>query len=269
MKITLLTWNVHGLPYPFTQNRAARLKRIAERIESEQPDVALLQEAWPGSIGPLTDGLANYSTLYAPTSLGSAAGGLVVLVRRSGRFRADEPALRFRPYTTYAPLYRFWEADGLAGKGAVFLPLVRADGQRIWIVNTHLQARYGSRDYRVIRRAQLRELRRWIDALGEKEPVLVAGDFNTPARIDPAYAELQSIGIDHAWLLHESGTRTTNYPLHSTAGWIDYVLLRGGPFESRGGVRLIENERIDHPYSDHSAIVADIELFLPEKTLAP
>lgn len=260
MGFKLISWNVHGLPWPITQNLTLRMQAIAERIEAEEPDVVAFQEAWPGSLGSLEAGLPSYTLHYSPTTFGNASGGLVILLRNGGALRADATSLQFRSFSRYGALHRFWEADGLAGKGALFLPLEAGDGTRIWIVNTHLQARYGSRDYRVVRRAQLRELAAWLDSLGSEDPVVIAGDFNTPARIDPAYAELAAIGVDHAWLLHESGTKTTNYPIHSTAGWIDYVLMRSGRFESCGDVRLIENERADVPYSDHSGLVADIVL---------
>jgi endonuclease/exonuclease/phosphatase family metal-dependent hydrolase len=239
------------------------MKRIAERIEAEKPDVVALQEAWPGSMAILESGLPSYSLHYTRTMFGNAAGGLVLLVRRDGRFRAEEASLRFRSFSESGPFYRIWEADGLAGKGAVFLSIVREDGTRLWIVTTHLQARYGPRDYRRVRRAQLRELKSWIDSLGGQEPVVLAGDLNTPARIDPVYDELESIGVDHAWHLHENGTTTKPHPPHSTAGWIDYVLLRPHPYESRGTASLIRNERRDHPYSDHNALVLDLELFRP------
>jgi endonuclease/exonuclease/phosphatase family metal-dependent hydrolase len=251
------------LPFPFSENRTGRLKNIAERIEAGKPDVVALQEAWPGSIGPLSSGLRSYSLHYAPTTFGNAAGGLVLLVRRDGAFRAEEASLRFREFSDSAPFYRIWEADGVAGKGALFLPVVREDGTRLWLVTTHLQARYGPRDYRRIRRAQMRELKSWIESLGGREPVLIAGDLNTPARIDPVYDELESIGVDHAWLLHENGTTTKAHPPNSTRGWIDYVLVRSHPFVSRGTASLIRNERRDHPYSDHNALVIDIELFRP------
>ena len=239
------------------------MKNIAERIEVEQADVVALQEAWPGSIGPLVSGLRSYSIHYARTTFGNAAGGLVLLVRRDGAFRAEDDSLRFRRFSVSAPWFRIWEADGLAGKGALLLPVVREDGTRLWIVTTHLQARYGPRDYRRVRRAQLRELASWMDALGGDEPVVLAGDLNTPARIDPVYDELESLGVDHAWLLHENGTTTKYHPPHSTRGWIDYVLVRSFPFESRGKASLIRNERRDKPYSDHNALVIDIELFPP------
>jgi endonuclease/exonuclease/phosphatase family metal-dependent hydrolase len=261
----VLSWNVHGLPYPLTNNRDLRMKRIAERIEAERPDVVALQESWPGSVGPLEAALRSYSMHYAPTSFGNASGGLIFLVRREGAFRADGPSLRFHPYSRYAPWYRIWEADGLAGKGALFLPVVREDGTRVWIVNTHLQARYGTRDYRVVRRAQLRELRSWIDSLGDTQPVVIAGDLNTSARIDVVYDELDSIGIDHAFLLHESSTTTKTYPPGSTKGWIDYVLVRPHPFTSRGNITLIKNERKDYPYSDHNGLMLDLELLPPPR----
>jgi endonuclease/exonuclease/phosphatase family metal-dependent hydrolase len=259
MTIRLLSWNVHGLPYPVTRNRAHRMQRIGERIAAEKADVAVLQEVWPGALTPLVSAAAGYSAHFVPTFFGSPSGGLVVLVRDGAGWSVDAGSLRFRAYSRWGARRKVWEGDGIAGKGALFVALDDASGRRLWIAATHLQSRYGSSDYANVRLWQVRELGRWLGELAD--PVLVAGDFNTPATEAQGYQAISALGIDLTQDVRHRTGAVTNYPLHSTAAWIDFVLLRPGNARlERSSLRLIENERIDHPYSDHSALVADVDL---------
>lgn len=258
MHLRILSWNVHGLPWPVTRHRPLRMRRIGERIAAERVDIALVQEVWAGAVRPLREAARGYRALFVPTVLGSATGGLVALVREGSGFAVDP--LRFRRFARHAPKRRLREGDALAGKGALFLTLTHAaSARRILVVNTHLQARYRPNDYAWIRLAQARELGEWL--AGEEGPVLVAGDFNTPARESLIYDNIASLGVDLTAEERNRSGAVTNYPVHSDAAWIDYVLLRPGAAAwSASPLRLIENERIDHPYSDHSALVVDVEL---------
>jgi len=261
MKLRILSWNVHGLPSPFSKHRAQRLRRIAAQIATEKPDLLALQEVWAGSLRLLLPSCPGYAARFVRARNGGASGGLLLLVREGGDWTIDEHTLRFRRFSHYAPRHRVWEADGLAGKGAAFLCLDhRADRGRLWLVNTHLQSRYRSNAYVTVRRAQLHELGRWVHELGESAPVVLAGDFNTPADGDPLYEGVASLGVDVTAGSRRRGD-VTHHPAQSAAGWIDYVLVRppaGG--RAAGRTRLIENVASDDPYSDHAGLVADVEV---------
>ncbi len=263
MKIRLLSWNVHGLPAPITRHRAQRLRRIAAQVDAQRPDVVALQEAWAGSLAILATALPAWTPLFHRTRAGGAAGGLLVLVPKRGDWDADPATLRFRRYSHSAPRHRVWEADGLAGKGALFVRLAhRAQQRHLWLANTHLQSRYRANAYEQIRHAQLHELTRWVHEHGVATPMLLCGDFNTPADDDPLYEHIAALGSDLTRPERERRAGgATNFPLQAEAGWIDYVIARpaaGG--SANGDVRLIENTAADDPYSDHSALVADVEL---------
>src|SRR5262245_47876104 len=46
MDLKLVTWNVHGLPWPLSQDKSYRLGGIAGVIRQVAPDFILLQEVW-------------------------------------------------------------------------------------------------------------------------------------------------------------------------------------------------------------------------------
>jgi endonuclease/exonuclease/phosphatase family metal-dependent hydrolase len=260
LKLRILSWNVHGLPWPITSDRALRMQRIGERMVAEKPDVAVIQEAWPGTITPLLAAAPGYSAHYVESGLGSPAGGLAIFVRHGADWSLDETSLRFRAFTSYAPWHRLWEGDAIAGKGALFAALVhRTSQKRLWIAATHLQARYGLLHYVDVRLAQLRELGTWLRDF--EESVVIAGDFNTPSGEEAVYPALAALGIDISVRERERTGVGTKVPTTawSLPAWIDYVLVRPGSMRyRRSKVRLIQNERMDVPYSDHSALVADI-----------
>lgn len=262
MKIRLLSWNVHGLPAPITRHRALRLRRIAAQVDVHQPDVVALQEAWAGSLAIVAQALPAWTPFFHRTRAGGAAGGLLLLLPKRGNWTADASTLRFRRYSHYAPRHRVWEADGLAGKGALFLGLAHRSGHgHLWLVNTHLQSRYRANPYEQVRHAQLHELTRWVHEHGTTTPMLLCGDFNTPAEGDPLHEHIAALGDDLTRAERDRrGGGATNFPLQAEAGWIDYVIARAAAGGGAGGdVRLIENTAADDPYSDHSGLLADVE----------
>src|SRR5437588_11070175 len=51
--LSVMSYNVHGLPWPFTRGRPRALRKIGERLASmrrdgDQPHLVLLQEAFSG-----------------------------------------------------------------------------------------------------------------------------------------------------------------------------------------------------------------------------
>lgn len=261
MKLRILSWNVHGLPAPFSKHRAARLGRIALAISHEQPDFVALQEVWAGSLRLLAGVRGDYTAHYARSRGGNTLGGLLLLVRRGSGWSAGADSMRFRRYSSYAARHRIWEADGLAGKGALLLPVEHRSGERLWLVDTHLQSRYAGSDYHKVRRAQIHELTRWVGELGKAEPIVIAGDFNTPADSDPLHESIASLGRDVTEEVRSTGDGVTNFPVHASAGWIDYVLVAPPAAGAAAGrTRLIRNRAADDPYSDHHGLVCDIEV---------
>jgi len=267
-EIHLVTWNLHGPP--FSPMHTERMERAAERIVALRPDIVLLQEVWYGSdLHQITDHLApDYEAVDPmPGPLGGGSGGLLSLVRRPSR--SDEWAVAeprdhtFTPFEHSASPWRFWQGDGLGRKGAQCLYLERS-GQRLLVINTHLQASYHGDHYFEIRTLQFDQLRRLAEFPLVKIPVIVAGDLNMkPAELRDS---LQCWGTD--WQDLTEGWRnscdcgTASGGLNSARRWKDYVLAQqGDAWRLRASsIARIESPLPDEPFSDHHGLDLTIEL---------
>ena len=259
-RLKVLSWNVHGLPAPFSSDRRGRLQRIAAQVAAEAPDIVAFQEAWIDCPQRLAGHLPGYAAQFLPLWRGAARGGLMILVRESSAWQAaGSPA--FRAFTASGPPWRVWQGDGLAGKGALFVELsARDSGGGLVFVGAHLQARYRGASYGEVRLAQIRELSDWLRQLGSTGAI-IAGDFNTPPEETEVFGELAALGIDVTRPARLQPGAVTNYPVHSHAGWIDYVFLRAQPDAVvEATARRILNRAIDDPFSDHHGVIAEIVL---------
>src|SRR5262245_66057742 len=99
--LRFVSWNVHGLP--FKSDTTTRLRRVAEKIKEQQPDVVFLQEVWFGRYARLLEHVLSpdYQPVFAPRPiLGWPRGGLVILVRQGSAWRPDE--VRYQPVVASA-----------------------------------------------------------------------------------------------------------------------------------------------------------------------
>ena len=48
MKLSVLSWNLHGLPWPLSKDPRGRLQRAGAKIRELAPDIVMLQEIWSG-----------------------------------------------------------------------------------------------------------------------------------------------------------------------------------------------------------------------------
>jgi len=259
MKLSVLSWNLHGLPWPLSKDPRGRIQRAGAKIRELAPDVILLQEIWSGwAIDSLSRALhPDWSALCNQGRLGGARGGLLALVRVArGWTVRGRP--EFYPYDSSAPAWKIWEGDGLSGKGALIVSLER-NGERVFAVNTHLQAQYPGADYLSVREAQLSQLGEFVAGLDQGMPAIIAGDFNTDCR-EPLYARIAEMGIDLT--ADGRGERGTNFDLRDGKPvWIDYIL---GPasktWKAAAELELIVNRGADDPYSDHNGLFCAVTL---------
>lgn len=205
-ELSVLTYNVRGLPWPLALNRGAALREIgrelaALRQEGRQPDVVLIQEGFRGEVATLVresgyrywargprrgERTAFEGDVVRPRDplkgegLGKVFGaGLHVL--------SDAPILEVRT-AAYNNCAGF---DCLANKGAM-LVRVQPDWSPtpIDVVNTHMNARKASgaphSRSQPAHHGQTRELNAFLLANRHAgHPLIVGGDFNTrnsPAR---------------------------------------------------------------------------------------
>jgi endonuclease/exonuclease/phosphatase family metal-dependent hydrolase len=210
--ISVLTYNVKGLPWPVAPGRAKALKAIgaelaALRREGRQPDVVLLQEGFRSEVADLVQasGYAYWaegprrgaqppaearrhgvraSLRYALSGEGLGkltGGGLHVL--------SDLPIVKVesRPYAACAGF------DCLANKGAM-LVRVALNGVPVEVdlVNTHLNSRRAAKvplaRSLAAHNRQTEELLDFIaDNASAERPLLVGGDFNVKNAPDRYY----------------------------------------------------------------------------------
>jgi len=198
-EISVLTYNVRGLPWPIALNRGKALREIGRelalmRSEGRQPDVVLIQEGFRGEVArlvresgyrywaqgpsrgertPLAGAVVSARNLFRGEGIGKlTGGGLHVL--------SDAPILEVHTaaYNNCAGL------DCLANKGAMLVRLAPEwSPTPIDVVNTHLNSRKASGAPRSrtlpAHHGQTQELTAFIKANREADhPLLLGGDFN-------------------------------------------------------------------------------------------
>ena len=180
-EISVLTYNVRGLPWPVALGRGEALHRIGQELaslrrEGRQPDVVLIQEGFRGEMSDLVK-----ESGYRHWAKGPGRGsGLTRLTGAGLHVLADAPIVRVRNvvFRDCAGL------DCLAAKGAMLVRLAPEGAPTpIDIVNTHLNSRSASRAPPAVSLAahnsQSRQLNAFIAQAREPGvPMVVGGDFN-------------------------------------------------------------------------------------------
>lgn len=202
--LTVMTYNVAGLPFPVKLNRTAALQQIGLRLsglrrEGRQPHVVLLQEAFTPEAKAIAD-LAGYRYAVAGPEAGDAIKGAAM----PGEYRAaanwrkgeaigkwvDSGLLVLSDYPIVGSTRMAFAEDACAGfdclaaKG-VLLTWIKVPGQAhpIAIADTHLNSRRstGVADTRsnAAFAAQFDQARRFVSArVGARTSVVFGGDFN-------------------------------------------------------------------------------------------
>jgi endonuclease/exonuclease/phosphatase family metal-dependent hydrolase len=184
-EISVLTYNVKGLPWPVAAGRRDALLSIGEdlaamRARGQQPNVVLIQEGFRGEVEALRarSGYRHWAQGPRRGWRKLAGGGLHVL--------SDLPieaavSQAFRACAGH---------DCLAAKGVMLATMRLPDGSRLAMVNTHLNARRASgAPPDVAHRAHIRQQDEIRAFLKRHRPadaaVVIGGDFNVknaPAR---------------------------------------------------------------------------------------
>jgi endonuclease/exonuclease/phosphatase family metal-dependent hydrolase len=198
-EISVLTYNIRGLPWPVALGRGKALREIgrelaAMRREGRQPDVVLIQEGFRDEVAGLfeesgykywargpdrserttfTGGVLGARDLFRGEGVGKLmSGGLHVF--------SDAPIVDVRS-AAYNNCAGF---DCLANKGAMLVRLApQGVPVTIDVVNTHMNARKASMAPRSrtlpAHNGQVRELSAFLQANRETgAPLLLGGDFN-------------------------------------------------------------------------------------------
>jgi endonuclease/exonuclease/phosphatase family metal-dependent hydrolase len=217
-EISVLTYNVRGLPWPIAKGRAKALKKIgaelaAMRREGRQPDVVLIQEGFRGEVADLVKASGYSHWAQGPTRRERASGTAPEDGRGYRRVRYLRSGEGWGKFTSAglhvlsdAPIveirntpYRFCAGfDCLANKGAMLVRLALPDlPGEVDVINTHLNSKRASKVplSRSLRahNLQTEELIAFInDHRNAAAPLLIGGDFNVrnaAARYDHQAAE--------------------------------------------------------------------------------
>jgi endonuclease/exonuclease/phosphatase family metal-dependent hydrolase len=265
-RIRAATLNAWGLPEPFADDAAVRMREIGRRLALLRLDAIAFQEVWTSDAQATLIEAGRRAGLDQAWHGDAGIGGSGLLVLS----RLPIGSVRFEPYSLRGvPTL----GDYYGGKGFAEVSLVTPAGP-LTLVDTHLHARYeGSveHEYRSHRIGQIVQLAS--AAAGTRGPLLAAGDFNLEEGREEYAVLLGLTGLRDA--AAELGRRApTAYranPYRADSSKpdrrIDLLLARSGVDV---GVRLHHAQRVfddlfDHAgrriaCSNHAGVLAEIDL---------
>lgn len=180
-ELTVLTYNIRGLPWPVATGRGDALRRIGRelaqmRADGVQPDVVLIQEGFRGEVAELYRQSGYRFWVRGP----SRGGALGKLTNGGLHIFSDEPIVDVRTMA-YRACAGF---DCLANKGAM-LARIEPEGAptAIEVLNTHMNSRKASGappgPALAAHHRQTAQLFDFIERERDPDlPLLVGGDFN-------------------------------------------------------------------------------------------
>lgn len=284
--LTVLTYNVEGLPWPVRAGRAKKLKAIGRqlaqlRAEGRAPDVVLLQE---GFIKDAADLIALSGYPYVAKGPDKTQRDGNVLGKDRLRFRRikypqwGEGWGKWRGSGLYilsehpivaqtSHAYRFCAGlDCLANKG-VMMVTVRAPGAPtlVQVANTHMNAKGASRVPRrrtqTAHHLQADELKRFLlTSRAADAPLIVGGDFNvkhSAARYDYVLGDYPFV-VTSQYCKLNPGACEAKMSFDGDAPWLDTQDLIGASDGAGVTVRPVQVEALfdglaGPALSDHDA----------------
>jgi endonuclease/exonuclease/phosphatase family metal-dependent hydrolase len=230
--LRVMTYNIHtGIGI----DKKLDLKRIADVINRERPDLVGLQEVDRGV--ERTGRIDEIQELARLTRMEYAFANNL---RYQGGWYGVAILSRFPILATEHKLYRNRRE---AERRGFIRAEVEVKGQRLNFVTTHLDYQYS--DGRLFEAEQLTEE---LDKCAG--PLIVVGDLNDEPT-GPAYKLLASRFSD-TWTGNEGGL---TFPSIKPRKRIDYVFLRGGERVEVGKATVL-----DSPASDHLPLLVDLSL---------
>lgn len=193
--LKVLTLNVYRKPEPFGlggSHAAKRIKRLCLELKVTDYDVVLLQEAWLAKDRKFLEKCGYPFVMNigvkAPSDWpgrGARAGreqnlesGLLILSRHPF---IERKRVNYDQRGNLGTVFR--DGERLASKAAYAARIETADGQKVWLVNTHLVANYcesyprmNCQSYEDERASQLEQLSYFVAKL--EGPIIMGGDFN-------------------------------------------------------------------------------------------
>ena len=164
--------NVWGLPEPIGEDVIPRMKALVGALRESHLDLIAFQEVWTGAARTvLIEGGREAGFAYHFAS--SAPGGGLLLLSK-----LPLESTHFERFEFRGDLERLDRAEYLGGKGFLAARVATPAG-KLWIIDTHLHARYRDDDLPIdsaVRLAQMMQIVAFVRS--QREPVIVAGDLN-------------------------------------------------------------------------------------------
>jgi endonuclease/exonuclease/phosphatase family metal-dependent hydrolase len=293
--LSVLIYNIEGLPWPARRNRGPLIDRIADelarmRARGASPDVVLLQEAFTkrganiglkaGYLNQVQGPLAGDAPTQSEATAGHAGGRQFWKGERSGKLLnaglyvlSDYPvvAVHRRAFSKHACA----GFDCLAAKG-VLLVRVRVPGvpAPVDIMTTHMNSAGRAAGVPLERtlaahRFQTLESARFIESARDPEnPLILGGDFNmkrSPDRL-AYFLTMKPYAIVRQWCTERPGACDVRMSWDGDAPWLDTQDLQA--FDNGASVKLrpVRVEALfDGPdaggkLSDHDAYLVNYRL---------
>jgi endonuclease/exonuclease/phosphatase family metal-dependent hydrolase len=254
LRLSLVTFNVWGLPAWLNRAGTERFPRIADELERSEPDLIALQEVWTRkamAAVPRSD--RWWRAVPARSKAFWRRSGLVTLSRH--RIAGGE----FRPFRAA----RF--PDGLVTKGALKTTIELEDGRRLNLWNVHFQSGGAAR----ARMRQVEELAGWVRQAEDGQIAdLVAGDFNCePGSAEFAHlsrylgpGELE-LSEQRPFATYDAAARRRGIGLS-----LDHLFIRPRAPLMRVAAdprAVLAGDRPHAPFSDHLGVRVGLSLRLP------
>jgi endonuclease/exonuclease/phosphatase family metal-dependent hydrolase len=241
----ILTYNVHRC---VGGDRRLDVRRVADVIAAEAPDIVALQEV---DVGRARTGGTDQAH--------DLARRLGMVSRFNAAFQVEEEQfgdaiLTARPERLIraAPLPGYPRIPRLEPRGALWVAIDLGAGQEVQVINTHLGL--------VPREQQLQAAalagEDWLGAKARRDPLILLGDFNATPRTLVHRTLAGRLDDAHA-LRGESRTRLATFPASLPMLRIDHVFVSAGV---RAASLRVVTSALARAASDHLPLVMDFEL---------
>ncbi len=235
VRLRVMTYNIH---VGIGMDKNLDLKRIAEVINAERPDLVALQEVDRGV--ERTQRVDQIKELARLTKMDYAFA-------HNLNFQGGQYGVAVLSRTPILSLdHRRYQHLREAERRGFIRVEVEVRGQRISFVNTHLD--YQHDDNRLFEAVQM------LAALHAKgPPVIVAGDFNDEPKGSTYKRMLE--GFVDAWTASGAAGEGLTYPADKPSKRIDFI------FHGAGGGFSVKSARVVRTLaSDHLPLVAELEI---------
>lgn len=244
--IKIITYNIWGLPWPFSKDLRSRTAKIIAFLTKEKPDVICLQEVWlKTTLRTLKKALEkkgyHCTTLKRKTVFN--ASGLVT-------FTKQKPLkTTFVSFAKTLPLFH----ERIAQKGFL-VTKINWKGKKIDIINAHLFARYNKAQDRFLHH-QLTRLKNYLQ---EKDNYVLAGDFNATAQEFASWKPKEAVytAPDKPTMYEKNpyeNKLSSDY--HSKNEAIDHVAAK---FSQHKKIEIYNHVPNPIFFSDHMAVISTV-----------